>query len=423
MGILTVHRRAVLSLIGATAATLAGAVTTLPASADDTVTLWSWRTEDEAAMRRIFDVFEKENPGTKVDIQFTPDADYQNRLSTALRGGRGPDIAQLKAYGELQPFVEAGYLEALDDSVAELKNMPEAALGGARGRADNKLYGVPYSVPMMGVFYNEEIFSANGIEIPKTYKDLVAACDKLKAAGVTPIAAGGANGSAWALEIGVGVIGPTIYGPGFFDEMMSGKATFEDPRWVAAVKRFAELKPYLPDGFAGVDYTTATQLFIGGKAAMFLGGSFENGSFKAQNPNLKFSMFPFPADDAATPLYTSAFSDGSYGLVSESEHKEAALKVLNFMASQKFAQLFADELGWPPARTDVTVKEPVLAKMMEISKNSTPYLTLVGFRWQTPTASSVLQAEIIDAIEGNITAEKLAADIQAAVNTWFKPKQ
>ena len=210
MNLSSIRRRHLFALIGAASAAFAGSMPTLPARADDdTVTLWSWRTEDEAAMRRIFDVFEKANPGTKVDIQFTPDADYQNRLSTALRGGRGPDIAQLKAYGELQPFVEAGYLDALDDSVPELKNFPDAALGGARGRADGKLYGVPYSVPMMGVFYNQEIFAAQGIEIPKTYKDFVAACEKLKAAGITPIAAGGANGSAWALEIGVGVVGPT----------------------------------------------------------------------------------------------------------------------------------------------------------------------------------------------------------------------
>ncbi|MGX5828949.1 extracellular solute-binding protein [Mesorhizobium sp. 43Arga] len=423
MSMLSLHRRAALGLIGGLAAACAGVFIALPARADSTVTLWSWRTEDEAAMRRIFDAFEAKNPGIKVDIQFTPDADYQNRLSTALRGGRGPDIAQLKAYGELQPFVDAGYLDALDDSVPELKNMAAAALGGARGRTDGKLYGVPYSVPMMGVFYNQDIFAAQGIEIPKTYKDFVAACEKLKAAGITPIATGGANGSAWELEIGVGVIGPTVYGPGFYDEMMTGKATFEDSRYVAALKRFADLKPYFPDGFAGIDYTTATQQFIGGKAAMFLGGSFENGSFKAQNPKLKFSIFPFPADDAGAKLYTSAFSDGSYGQVSESANKEAATKVLGFMASAEFAQMFADELGWPPARADVTVKDPVLAEMMAMSKNSTPYLTLVGFRWQSPTASSVLQSEIIDMVEGNIAPEKLAADMQAAVATWFKPKQ
>lgn len=423
MKIPSTNRRQLLGIAGAAIAALGAMLPMPPAWAADTVTLWSWRTEDEAAMRRIFDVFEAKNPDIKVDIQFTPDADYQNRLSTALRGGRGPDIAQLKAYGELQPFIEAGYLEPLDEAVPELKNLPDSALGGARGHADGRLYGVPYSVPMMGVFYNTDIFAAQGIAVPKTYKEFVAACEKLKTAGITPIAAGGAGGSAWALEIGVGVVGPTVYGPDFYDEMIRGKATFEDPRWVGAVKRYAELKPFFSEGFAGVDYTTSTQQFIGGKAAMFLGGSFENGSFKAQNPNLKFSIFSFPADDAATPLYTSAFSDGSYGLVSESENKGAATKVLAWMATAEFAQLFADELGWPPARTDVTVKDPVLAEMMKMAKNSTPYLTLVGFRWQTPTASSVLQAEIIDTVEGKITPEKLAADIQAAVNTWFKPAQ
>ncbi len=393
------------------------------AAAEETVTLWSWRTEDQAAMGRIFAAFEAANPDIKVDLQFTPDADYQNRLATALRGGKGPDIAQLKAYGELQPLVEAGYLEPLNDSVPAIAEMPETATGGVISVADGKFYGVPYSVPVLGVFYNTALFEANGVAVPTTYAEFLAACEKLKAAGITPIASGGAQGSAWALEIGVGMIGPTIYGADFYGEMMSGKATFEDPRFIATLKRFAELKPYYSDGFAGVDYTTSTQQFINGQAAMFFGGSWENGSFKAQNADLKFSVFPFPGDAATDKPLVAAFSDGSYGLVADSEKKEAATKVLNFIASPEFAQLFADELGWPAVRPDVTSNDPVLKAMIEMQGNTTPYLSLVGYRWQTPTASSVIQAEVIDMVEGNITPEKLAADVNAAVSTWFKPKQ
>jgi raffinose/stachyose/melibiose transport system substrate-binding protein len=392
------------------------------AAAEETVTLWSWRTEDQAAMGRIFAAFEAANPDIKVDLQFTPDADYQNRLATALRGGKGPDIAQLKAYGELQPLVEAGYLEPLNDIVPAIAEMPETATGGVISVADGKFYGVPYSVPVLGVFYNTALFEANGVSVPTTYAEFLAACEKLKAAGITPIASGGAQGSAWALEIGVGMIGPTIYGADFYGEMMSGKATFEDPRYIATLKRFAELKPYYSDGFAGVDYTTSTQQFINGQAAMFFGGSWENGSFKAQNPDLKFSVFPFPGDAATDKPLVAAFSDGSYGLVADSDKKEAATKVLNFIASPEFAQLFADELGWPAARPDVTSDDPVLKAMIEMQGNTTPYLSLVGYRWQTPTASSVIQAEVIDMVEGNITPEKLAADVNAAVSTWFKPK-
>ena len=386
-----------------------------------TVTVWSWRTDDVAAMQTMFEAFHAKNPDVDVKLQFTPDADYQNRLSTALRGGKGPDIAQLKAYGEIQPVVEGGYVDALDDAVPGLKMFPVAALEGSKAVSDGKIYGVPYSTPVMGVFYNKDLFAKAGVAIPKTYAEFVAACDTFKAAGVLPIAAGGANGSGWALEINVGVIGPTIYGPGFYDEMMAGKAKFGDPRYVKALQRVKDLAPYYSPAFAGVDYTTAAQQFVTGNAAMFFGGAWENGSFKSQNAKLNFSVFPFPTDDGSPP-YTSTFSDGSYGLVSTSQNKAAALKVLNFIASPAFAQMFADDLGWPPALPVANTKDPVLKDMLVMQTKSTPYLTLVGFRWQTPTASSVLQSEIIDMVGGGITPAKLAADMDEAVSAWFKPK-
>jgi raffinose/stachyose/melibiose transport system substrate-binding protein len=96
--------------------------------------------------------------------------------------------------------------------------------------------------------------------------------------------------------------------------------------------------------------------------------------------------------------------------------------VLQFIASAEFAQLFADNLGWPPARSGATANDPVLKAMIDMQAKPTPYLTLVGFRWQTPTASSILQAQIIDVIDGKIAPEKLAADMDAGVSTWFKPK-
>ncbi len=392
------------------------------ALAADTVTLWSWRTEDQVAMRAIFDVFEAQSPDIKVDLQFTPDADYQNRLGIALRGGKGPDIAQLKAYGELQPLVEAGYLVPLNELVPAISEFPDTATGGVIGRADGKFYGVPYSVPVLGVFYNTDLFAQYNIAVPKTYQEFLAAAKVLKAAGITPIANGGAQGSAWELEVGVGTVGPGVYGADFYDEMMSGKATFEDPRFVAALARFAELGPYYSDGFAAVDYTAATQQFISGKAGMFFGGSWENGSFKSQNPDLNFSIFPFPGDEAEEHPVVSAFSDGSYGLVADSKHQAAAVKVLQFIASPEFAQLFADNLGWPAARPGVTAKnDPTLAAMIEMQANTTPYLTLVGYRWETPTASSILQAKIIDVVEGKVTPEALAKEMAEGVSTWFKP--
>ncbi len=85
------------AILAAGAIALGLAILHPAAAAAEPVTIWSWRTEDQAAMETMFDAFRAKNPDIEVDLQFTPDADYQNRLSTALQGGRGPDIAQLKA--------------------------------------------------------------------------------------------------------------------------------------------------------------------------------------------------------------------------------------------------------------------------------------------------------------------------------------
>lgn len=394
------------------------------ALAQTTVTVWSWRVEDVAAYEEMFAVFEEQNPDIEVEFVPTRDTEYETRLSTALRANRGPDIAQLKPYGELQPLIEAGYLVPLEELVPELANFYPTALDGARSRSDGAIYGVPYSYVNMGVYYNKAIFEEHGVEIPQTYEEFMDASQTLKEAGVIPISAGGANGTGWALEINLGVVGPNAYGGDeFWQEIQSGEATFTDPRMIEAIQRLVDMAPYYSPGFKGLDYTTAIQQFINGQSAMFFGGSWENGTIGNQNPDLEYGIFPFPPDNAGDTNWVSSFADGSYGLISDSDSSDAAVRVLRFMASKEFAQMFADLLGWPPAQPGIEPQDPVLQTMLEMQENPTPYLTLVGFRWDTPTASSVVQSEIVAVMAGDQSAEELAQHIQDAISTWFTPGQ
>lgn len=384
--------------------------------------VWSWRSEDVEAYQQMFAEFEKTNPGIKVKFSTYLDAEYEVILSTALKAGKGPDIAQLKAYGELQPLINAGLLVSLEGKIPELSNFTDVALDGARSRADGKIYGVPYSIPNMGIFYNRAIFAKYGLTIPQTWDEFIQMCNTLKSKGVTPIAAGGASGSAWALEIMVGVIGPNFYGADtFWQDITTGKATFTDPRFVKALTKIQALGPYLTKGFEGIDYVAACSEFVNEDAAMFIGGSWENGNFKYQNPSLDFDIFPCPPEEKGQPAYTSAFCDGSYGITTNSKHQTEALKLMRFMASKEFGQMYADLLGWPPAMKDISANDRVLKSMLEMQEYQTPYLPLVGFRWETPTASQAIQSGISSMLAGRITPEQLAKNVNDAVMTWFKP--
>ena len=73
-----VRNRLKTAAIGALALGFLGA-SALSASATD-VTLWSWRTDDQAAMEKIFAVFNAKNPDITVKLQFTPDAGKGQRV-------------------------------------------------------------------------------------------------------------------------------------------------------------------------------------------------------------------------------------------------------------------------------------------------------------------------------------------------------
>lgn len=131
-----------------------------------TLSLWSWRVEDVKAYDKILARFEESHP--KIDVEFKPfqATEYNNILATGLSGTAGPDVAQLRAYGGLQPLVEAGQLVPLDGKVEALSGFDAKLLEGAKGHTDGKIYGVPFAYQTLQVFYNKKLFADNGIQPP-----------------------------------------------------------------------------------------------------------------------------------------------------------------------------------------------------------------------------------------------------------------
>ena len=67
--------------------------------------------------------------------------------------------------------------------------------------------------------------------------------------------------------------------------------------------------------------------------------------------------------------------------------------------------------------------DPFLQEVLEMNLNSTPYIHLVGFRYQQPTGSTLLQSALQEMLDGAITAEEAAAQVQRGLETWFEPFQ
>ncbi|MBZ0275916.1 MAG: extracellular solute-binding protein [Anaerolineae bacterium] len=387
-----------------------------------TLTVWSWRTEDEDAYNEIFSVYEAANPG--VTVEFVPfvNTDYNNILATGLTGDGGPDVVQLRAYGTLQPLIEAGQLLPLDGVVGTLENFTTAILKGSSGIKDGHIYGVPFGVQALGAFYNMDIFDELGVSAPETWDDFVAILDAAAAAGYIPLANPAKD--SWMLPILHDAVAASRYGgPEFEAAVLAGDTNFNDPNYVASLQVVKDLQPYLPPDVVGVAYNDARTLFISGLSPIFIGGSFEIGFWQSQAPDMNVGMFmvPPPPDSLTGPLVPS-WMDGSYGVNARTDSQDAALALVEWMGTPEFGQLFTDKIHQISPVADVVPSDPLLAEFANgMVENPASYLLLVNFRYGDPSGTTVLGEQIQRMFLDEITPEEAAANLETGMEQWFVP--
>jgi raffinose/stachyose/melibiose transport system substrate-binding protein len=390
---------------------------------DVTLSVWSWRPEDTTVYKQIFARFHESHPHINVDFKPYKSTEYNTVLSTGLTQAGGPDVAQLRAYGGVQPLIQAGDLTPLDGSVAGLSNFDSPALDGARGRKDGKVYGVPLEMSTFQIYYNKEIFAKYQLQPPTTWNQMISAAQKLLAAKVTPFAAAGKD--TWLLPLYKDTFAATRYGgPEFEKKVLSGQAKFTDPSYVASLGLLTQLKPYFPTDQMGLGETDVQTLFATGKAAMIPEGSFALAPLKAINPDLDLGVFnvpPAPGALVTGPLQVG-WVDASYGLSARSAHRTEALQLLQWMTTADFGRLVADNLKQVSLIRGVQSSDPLLGQMVSSYRSHpTPYLMLVDFRYGTPLGSDLEAAGLQKMLLGQQSATQVANDIQTGVAQWFKP--
>lgn len=165
---------------------------------------------------------------------------------------------------------------------------------------DGAQYGVVTDAHVITLFYNQDLFDENGLEAPKTWDDVVAAGNTLKAAGISPIAVTG------------------MYEPymGFWiDNLFQREVGYErareaafsgdydDPGFLKAAERLQEIRDagFFMKGFAGTDFTATQIEFFQGNAGMILMGTWLSSEMKDSIPeDFRLGVTGFPTVPGAT---------------------------------------------------------------------------------------------------------------------------
>lgn len=158
----------------------AGDASALDAALEEggTIDYWTWTPSAEAQIA----AFEEAYPNVTVNLTDTSGAaDHNLALQNALTAGSGaPDVAQLE-YQSVPQFQMPGYLLDLTElGFAEYEDLFTPSTWGAVTQGG--IWGLPQDSGPMALFYNNEVFEANGIEVPTTWDEYIAAGEVITAA-------------------------------------------------------------------------------------------------------------------------------------------------------------------------------------------------------------------------------------------------
>lgn len=384
---------------------------------------WTWRPEDVDFYASQIAKFEAANPDITVVQTAHKNTEYNTILSASLSGGSGPDVFQGRAYGGLATFADSGFLEPLEQWMPELKNYSATALLGATSPTDGKIYGSPAVSQTVFMFYNKAIYKELGLSIPKTWNELIANFEAAEKAGYIGLGNGAKDG--WTLETMLGGMGAGFYGgTEFYNAVVKGDKNFQDPAFITMVEKMKSLTKYMPDMYMGIGYEDMRSNFINELSPHLIAGSYEAAFFRSQNPDLDFDIFAVPGEKASDPAYVSVYADMNFAMNANSTKKDASIKFLKFLSSKEFGKAMVTDMKMVTSVPGVDASaDPFIARVLELQKNATPYLFLVGFRYNQPTGSSLWQAAAQGIMAGTLTPAAAAKQIQDGIASYYKPFQ
>ncbi|MFY8152082.1 MAG: extracellular solute-binding protein, partial [Hyphomicrobiales bacterium] len=236
---------------------------------------------------------------------------------------------------------------------------------------DGKKWGVPYTYYQWGIYYRKDIFAAQGIAVPKTWADFVAASQKLKAAGITPIAIG--TKALWPTGGWFDYMNLRVNGYEFHMDLTAGKIPYTDPRVKATFEKWGELVRMgaFLENHAALDWQDAMPQMVQGKAAMYLMGNFIVAPLKeAGLTNDTLGFFQFPEITAGVPMAEDAPTDTLH-IPAGAKNVENAKKFLAYVGRADVQTKWNTTLGQLPVNNKSTKPDdPFLADGFNMLSNA-----------------------------------------------------
>lgn len=399
------------------------------AAGSETLVVWDqWaRGVEGDVVDQLNAEFEEEH-GVTIQRETKTLDDLNATIGLAMGQPDGPDVSQVnQGRADMGSLVEAGLLMDLTQ-VAEERGWTERFSENLLNRnmfsedgsqfGTGNLYGVAPQAEVVGWYYNKDKLAELGLEVPTTFEELQTLLADIDAAGETAITFG--NLDAWPAIHTYGAIQHTMVDTDYLNDFIFGlgDASFAIPENVDAAEIAQEWVEagYFTDNFEGIGYDDSWAQFAAGEGVLMLTGSWISGELDQE----QFGFFLTPGASPAEVVPQIGGQGVPLAIRADTEHPDLAVEYLDWMVSERAAQLWA-EAGLLPSGTppEGSVQDGTLLGDVVDAWTTTLDSDAVGhyLDWATSSFYDELTAELQQLLSLSVEPQQFVDTLQANVES------
>jgi len=338
------------------------------AQAETRVTIATVNNGDMIIMQKLSQMFEKQNPDTKLDWVILEENVLRGRGTTdiATKGGQF-DIITIGTY-ETPIWGKRGWLVRLDDDLPASYDLNDVLKPIRDGLSyEGKLYALPFYGESSFTFYRKDLFDKARLKMPEqpTYDDIARFAQLLHDPrnGIYGICLRGKPG--WGENMAYLSTLVNTFGGRWFDEKWNPQ--LNTPEWRQAIGFYIDLaKKYGPPGASSNGHNESRALFATGKCAMWIDATVAAGyMFNPADSKVADKVAFARAPIQKTPNGAQWLWSWALAIPASSKHVKEAKRFIQWATSKDYVKLVAKTDGWaavPPGTRKSTYDQPEYIK-------------------------------------------------------------
>src|SRR3954470_23529856 len=388
-----------------------------------TINWWHIANTDplKTVWKQAADQYMKAHPNVTIKITVLENEAFKAKLTTNRQAGTPPDIFQSWGGGTLKEQADASLVQDVTKPTSSwIDTLNPAAVG--LYKVGDKQYGVPYNLGMVGVWYNKALFKKAGIDAPPaTWSEFLSDVQKLKAAGITPIAVGEKDkwpGMFWWANLSLRVAGKDAMAKAGED------GSFDSPGFVKAgeeLKKLIDMQPFqksfLAAPWPGANGEAGTMAKR--DAAMDVMGQWAPNEFNANTKDKKglgddLGWFPFPQVEGGAGQEGEQFGGGD-GFALGKDAPPEAVDFVKYLVSPEVANK-GGESGTilPVAKgTEGSVKDPNMKAVLD-ARGQASFVQLYLDQAYAPAVGQAVNDAVQELFAGKASPEEVSKKIADA---------